>query len=418
MATTDAPITAAQAQAAFKQIFGDEFFAECPEEMGIQEDYSFERSDAVGESFVQAVRMTEEQGVTFRVAGQPAGAMNPSVGLLVQRFVILGSIQDFKSQIDVEVMMRALSSKQSFKEHVGLRMEAMRDSSVKHNEWSLLNGGQTVGTIASLSGSGTTRAYTMLATDWAGGFIAGSENMKLDAYDPTGVTKRNTNQEIQITSFDLDARVLNVSGNASDLTATLANDILFRKGENGVVWPGLFNILQATSGTINGLNVASFGLLRGANIAVNGQLAMSNLLQLSAKVAERGSSKAKLTARLSPRNFNILNTDLAAQRRYDGSYERTKGDNGFANLCFYSSNGEIVIKPSLFVKDGKLGLTDDAYWTRRGATDITFNIPGADGYFVLVPGQQTFEYRSFSLQGLLCTRPARSGVLTGLVVPN
>lgn len=422
-------ISPAEVQKNFKAIYGDDFLKACPVEKQLHDDFPFKAGDEPGEAFYQALRVTEEQGVTFRKGGSGAGKMRLPVPLKVDRASILGDIMEFRSRIDGEVMRRAMKSKQAFKEHVGLRMEAMRDSAIKHEEWTFLNGGRPVGVIASVSGSGATRTVTITDASYAEGFWSSSENMGFDILDSTSAslastpTKRNTSSSeavFSVAGYDQDAKTVTLTAtDAADWTGVVAGDCLWRAGSYLNESAGLIGITANQSAIINGLSAATYPFWRGIIKNVGGQLTMAHVLQMAARQSSRNGTKSKFTLRVSPKNFEVLNSDLAAARRYDGSYDRTKGTNGYGGIEFYSANGVITIKVHTFMKDGEAHFSDDTKVTRRGVADLDFQAPNATTgeYFLYVPDYDQVEYRATSQQGILNVRPVSSGLFTGLVVP-
>jgi hypothetical protein len=371
--------------------------------------------------------MTEEQGFTFRAGGSAAATMRPPVALKTEKATILGDVIEFRSRVDFEVMKRAMNSKQAFKNNVGLRMEAMRDSLVKHQEWSLLQGGRSVAAIASISGSGATRTVTLTAGSYAAGFLASSENMPLDIYDSTSATttsatKRNSSASTAVytvSAYDLDAGTLTlVADNSADWTGVVAGDLIWRTTSYTAECKGLLALTANQTATINGISATTYAAWRGIVDATGGTLSMARILRIAARQASRNGSKNKLTVRVSPTQFSVLNADLAAARRYDGSYSRTKGTNGYGAIEYFSPNGLIEVKTHLFMKDSEAHISDDSVVARRGVHDITFENPNGNGeYFLPLQDINAFEYRGASQQGLLNVRPASSALLTGLTVP-
>lgn len=419
-------ITPAQASGLFKQVYGDRFLKAAPVEKQLQEDFVFEAGDEPGEAFVESIRMTEEQGFTFRRGGTAADTMRPPVALKTEKASILGDILEFRSRIDFQTMQRAMNSKQAFKTHVGFRMEAMRDSVVKHQEWSLLQGGRAVAAIASISGSGVTRTVTLTAGSFAAGFLASSENMPLDIYDSTSATtttavKRNSSAataKYSVAAYDLDAGTLTLTADdANDWTGVVAGDLIWRATSYTNESPGLLGLTANQTATVNGISAATYAAWRGIVDSTGGTLSMARVLRLAAKQAARNGSKSKLTLRVSPLQFSVLNADLSAARRYDGSYNRTKGTNGYGAIEYFSPNGIIEVKTHLFMKDSEAHLSDDSHVARRGVHDITFEQPNGGEYFLVVPDINAFEYRGAVQNALLNVRPASSALLTGLTVP-
>lgn len=416
-------INPAQVTAMFKKVYGDEFLKITDVEDTAQQTISFDTEDEPGESFDQAIRMTNEQGFSFRAAGSAATQMNPAIAMKVEKATILGGIIDFRSRIDIEVMARAVTSKQAFKDHVGVRMEGMRDALKFHLEWTILQGGRDCGVISAIAagGGGAQKVITFTDASWCGAFWSNAENMPFDVYDPTLATKRNT-QAITVDSVDLDNKKVTLTGaEGAGAWATVAvNDVFYRLGSKGVEAPGILKLVANQTGVINNIDSSAYGLWRGVTKAVAGQLSFATVLQQDAKTAERGGKKASKKLWVSPRNFAVLNSDLSANRRYDGSYNRTKGDNGFGAIEYYSPTGVIQVEVHLFMKDGEALLFNPKKFSRKGPSDVTFNIKGAPNgqeMFLLVPDFQQYEYRGYSHQGVLCTAPAQNALMTGLVVP-
>src|SRR5690348_6200322 len=121
-------ISVTQVSAMFKEIYADKFLKASEVETSIQELIPYDPESAPGDEYVQAIQMTGEWGFTLRAAGGSGTSMNNAIPMKVERATAIGSIIDFQSVVEIEVMKRAMSSKQSFRYHVGLRMEGMRDS--------------------------------------------------------------------------------------------------------------------------------------------------------------------------------------------------------------------------------------------------------------------------------------------------
>lgn len=410
----------------FKAIYADDFLKATEVETTLQDLIKFDSGDAPGLDYEQAIQMTREWGYSFRAAGSAAPTMNPAVALKVEKATILGTIMDFRSAIEVETMKRALTSKQAFRNHVGLRMEAMRDTMTFLLEWNLIYGGAPVGIITGLpSGSSATYTVTITNASWCGGFWAGSENLPLDIYASDDSTKRNTSSStaaFRVQSYDLDARTVTlVADSSSDWGSVTSGDHIWLYGATAsTVFPGISTIIANQTSTINNISATTYAMWRGVQNTTSEQISMAGILQLDAKVAERsGGKKVAKKLLVSPRNYGLLNADLSGNRRYDGSYSRVKGDNGFGEIEYYSPSGLISVEAHKYVKDGDALLINPTHWKRVGPSDITFDSPaGSEGYFLLVPDKQQYEYRGYSHQGLLCDAPAANAIHTNLVVPS
>lgn len=426
----------------FKEIYGDEFTVACPEHRELLDTFSFRSGDEPGSVYKQAVRQTEEQGFTFRAGNSEAGTLRDPVALKIENASVLGSVLEFRSRVDVDVFGRALKSRQAFKDAVGLRQEAMRDSIMKHQEWSLLHGARPVGVIQAVNAgpNAVTKLVTVTAASFVDGFWAGSENMPFDIFTTESAavsvatqataTKRNTSSltaKYRVVSYDLDSRVVTLEADAAgDWAAVINGDCLWRvtdfvAGTGPVTSPGLLRLTEYQSGIVNGIDASAYGLWRGLVDATGGTITMSRLLKMVASLSKRSTGKRMFTARMGALTWEQVNSDLSALRKFDGSYERGKGYNGFSEIIFYSPNGEVRLRAHPFMRESEVHVCDDSTVTRRGPSDIRFTFDptggGQEQMYLLLENTNKYEFRSYSNQALLNIKPARSGIFTGLTVP-
>jgi hypothetical protein len=425
----------------FKEIYGDEFLVACPEHRECIDTFRFETADAPGKIYKQGIRMTEEQGFTFRAGGSEAGTLRDPVALHIENASILGSVLEFRSRVDIDVFEQAMTSKQAFKEAVGLRQEAQRDSIMKHLEWSLLQGGRTLGVITNVAAgsSATEKIVTISDATWVSGWWAGAENMPLDIFTTESTstsiatqataTKRNTSSataKFSVVSVNFTDKKVTLNADAAgDWASVVATDALWRvsefvAGTGSVVSPGLIRLSEFTSGTVNGIST-SYGLWKGIQNSSGGTITMSRILKTVAEMSNRSTGKRVFTVRLGSLSWEQVNSDLSAMRRYDGSYERTKGYNGFSEIVFYSPNGEMRLRAHPFMRESEVHISDDDTVTRRGPTDVRFTL-GPTGeqeqMYILRQDSNQYEFRAYSNQALLNVKPARSAIFTGLTVPS
>lgn len=406
-----------------KEIYGGELTKIVSAENLFIREYPMQDSEGPGLQYSEGIAMTMEQGFTGRDPGEDDTDMNDPVPLRIEKATVLGKILEFRSRITLELMMRSLSSKRAFKDGPGLRVEAMRDSTYKHLEWTCLWGTTPIGIVESIAaGSGASqKVLTLTNAEWSGGFWAGMENMPIDVYDVTGVTKRTANNtqttKAQVAVINSDTRAVTINfANSTDAGNVVVGDYLWRFNMKGKESMGLIPILLAQSGTVNGISATDYGLWRGVTSAVNGQINMSAFLNAAARTAERGQTKGEVKAWTGPGNFAVLNADMAATRRFDGSYSRKKGTNGFGEIEYASPTGIISLQTHTMMKNGYTVIFPKDKVKRVGPTDVTFEYQGRE-IFRLLENKNQFEYRAFSQQGVLVQAPARCAVLTGLTQP-
>lgn len=427
----------------FKEIYKDDFIVACPEHRELYDTYPFETGDEPGKIFKQAIRMTEEQGYTFRAGDSEAGTMRDPVALKVENAEMLGSVLEFRSRVDVDVFVRAVrAGKQAFKDAVGLRQEAQRDSIFKHMEWSLLQGARTLGVITNVAAgsSSAEKIVTISDATWVEAWWAGSENMPLDIFTTESTststttqataTKRNTSAstaKFKVVSVDFENKKLTLlADDAADWGSVIATDALWRVTDfvastGAITVPGLIRLSEIQSGTINGISATTYGLWRGRVNSDGGTMTMSRALKAVASMGNRSTGKKTFTMRTGPLTWESINGDLSALRKFDGSYERTKGYNGFSEIRFYSPHGELVVRSHPFMRESEVHIVDDSVITRRGPTDVIFNADPtgtSEVMYLLLQDTNKYEFRAYSNQGLLNMKPARSTIFTGLTVPS
>lgn len=152
MAAPPSTVDVPQLNANFKEIYGEEFVKMSMVDKQLQEDFAFKEGDAPGREFIEAVRMTEEQGFTFGKAGTAGKrVLNNAIAMKTERATVTGDIIEFKSEVNIEAILRGSNTKQAFRETVGAVQEAQRDSVLFHTEHTLLRGGIPVGQVAAVA---------------------------------------------------------------------------------------------------------------------------------------------------------------------------------------------------------------------------------------------------------------------------
>jgi hypothetical protein len=103
----------------------------------------------------------------------------------------------------------------------------------------------------------------------------------------------------------------------------------------------------------------------------------------------------------------------------DSSYSSREVVNGFDAIVFHSQNGKISVIAHKYVKEGEAFMLPLSECVRVGSTDVTFNIPGTQNgqVFQQSPTQAGYQFRVYSAQQLLFTRPASGVLLTGITYP-
>jgi len=428
-----------QLYANFKEIYGDKFLTMSPVDRQLYDAFPFEAGDEPGRAYYEAIRMTEEQGYTFNLQGTSNRTLNPSIALKTERASIIGNIMEFRSSVDMEAIKRGGSTKQAFRETIGIKQEGLRDSMLFHTEWTLLRGGTPCGTITALAadpaGNAARRLLTLSTTGYADAFWSNSENMPMDIYDTTsatlapGAVRRNTVtagtlNKFRVISWLPDTRQILVEADLNtDWTAVVANDRLWRTGAYLAEDLGMLTICGMSGQTVFGISQTVYGKWNSYRDVTGGPLTMSKIQRAIAGIRGRSAMKAAYTARMHPLQWEAVHNDLTALRRFDSSYKMSKADAGHSEIEFYSAAGTVKLISNVFMPLDSCIITDESTWSRRGVSDIDFNMPGAgaDGnpqMYVINQDQNVIQFRAYGQQGMFCNRLNRNAYLGNLDIPG
>jgi hypothetical protein len=403
----------------FKQRYGEVSRA-VPSFAELQKRIPFEQAARTGDFYNFPVKLRRSHGTTYAGGAShgTAFALNTPIPLTMKNAQVTGTEFVHQEDIAYGVLSAARSQGEAaFGSSLDEVVLDIREEAAYALEMALLYGGTSIAALASVSGASTTRDWTITNASWAPGLWAQGEGMKVDCYDATLTTKRNALADIDVTAVNADTRVVSVSGNATDLTACVATDVLVPKGAVGNWFNGVDKIVTNT-GSLFGIDAAAYTLWKGNSYsASSAKLTMGKLQAALTRAVVRGLME-DVTALVSTYSWTDMNNDLAALRRYqeDTKSEMTAGTN---SLKFYGSNGgtiEVVNHP--MVKAGEAFLLPTKRYKRVGSSDTTFQLPGVDGqepnFFQELESSAGVRLRCYWDQALISTMPAKSVKITAI----
>lgn len=402
----------------FKEIYGNDIKDLAPNTMKLSKRIGFEFATALGGKYHQPVDLTMEHGVTYAAANASNITLLDPVAGQMEDAQVEGAQVFARSRVDYEAMARANEAgKKAFAQATKHVVKRLTRAAGKRLELSTLHGRRGIGTLASVSGSGTTRAWVLTEARWSAAIWAGSKNMTLDVFAANySGSKVNSNAKVIITSVDIDNRTLNVSGNATDLTAIVAGMHLFPETASPAnEFAGISAIINNT-GTLFNISASTYELWKGHVVTSVGRPTMAAFLQGVRRAVELGLEDDMLAV-VSPKCFEVLNEDVAALRKYDSSYEVKEGVNGVENIKYHGQSGVLEIMPHLFQMDGQADLIAASEWKRIGAADLGFITRGRSGEEALIlelPNSPEAEMRCYFNGALFCEAPGHAVELTGL----
>lgn len=409
----------------FKMAYADQIQNLIPDESLLTRAIKFQGRDyLLGNQYNQPVIVRSEQGFTYSRPNNGTFALNPASSMKTQNAIVDGFIILEQSGISYEAVARS-DNVNSFRNAVDLVMGDAMESFGRRLEIALLYGQSPtgLGTIATSTNVNTTTTTLSFATgQWSAGLWTPLEGAGLDIYNSAG-TALNTGV-ITVASIDVVNKTITVTGSTSDITAIdNGTDVnggyprFYAGGTNGADEAVGLDKIMLNTGTLFGIDAATYSLWKANTYAVGGVLTLAKLQAGIAVAAARGLSE-DVEVYVNPSVWQSLSTEQVAYRMLDSSYSAKKVVNGFEALEFHSQNGKLSVMAHKYVKEGEAFLLPTKRAVRIGSSDISFNIPGTDNgqIFIQNPTTAGFTFRVFSQQSLLVTRPAVCIKFTGITL--
>lgn len=377
-------------------------------------------AERTGRKFLCPVALTLENGVTY--GDGTAFTYNDDVAAVYDEIELDSNPIVLKSRVSLAAANRMANKESTFITHMTLRSGNMKESLMKRYEIECLYGKTGLGIVGAKSAVNTTPdpdQVTITFTDatWAPGIWGGMEGAKLEARDPSNLlagtaTKQNSNADYTLVSVDVDNKQITISGNNTDLTDLAADDVIFFAGAYANSFHGIDFQLRNT-GSLFGIDAATYNLWKANSYAVSGQLTMSKVLKGVAKAVGKGGLSEDTVLLVSALTYEGLNSDMAALREFDSSYGSEKAENGFQAITYNSQAGKIKIVAHPFVKEGEAFLVPEKGIKRVGASEIQFGF-GDGEYFEKLEGSAGYQLLAQGDWCILIEKPARCVKYTGI----
>lgn len=390
-----------------------------------------------GKHYEQPVVLTGEQGFTYSLDTQNAYDLNDSIGMAMQSAVVPGADIVLDSTVGYNQAARASHSQTSFKTVMSTKFENMLKSSSHRLEIAMLYGQGNIG-VAPLQDVGTpttSLTFTVSTATWATGIWSGAENANIVFSYVADNTAVDSLKSYKISAVDVDLRKITVvagtagtPGSISALeTAIEANalNVNFYGSVSGSAgtfayaeMAGLKKIMTNT-GSLFGIDAAVYDLWRGNSVTTSGQLTMAKVLSAVAKPVQRGLEE-DVVCLVNPATWADMASNLAALRRFDGSYSKSKAANGSEQLEYVSQNGTIKIISYNIVKEGDCFIFPVSKAMRIGARELSLNDPTrpSEEIFFTIPGKAGVGLRAYTNQAIFIEAPAQTVYISGIVNSN
>lgn len=424
----------------FKEVYGDNIVEAWSFMAKLARKVNFVSQELRNGNFYhQPVDVQFEQGISIAAAGSVPGSsggpvfFNPTAGQM-QDAQLAGAQLIGRSQVSYEAIARSANSKAAFKQATQFVVRRLSQAILKRLEIQLLHGKRGIGIIQSLAAETGSGPYSSVLTisdaSWSTGIWAGMVGAYIDVYQSDLTTIRQAANKNNGSTQSCVVSAVDTANKTVTLTYTtarsgwVAGDVLFfagtAAGDSTVAneMAGLDAILNvsASSSTFQNINPATHDLWRGNQYSAStGVLSFPKLLEAAGVTASYGLMD-ELTAVLSPRAFEVLNSDVAALRQYDVSYAPAKAENGSSKLVFNGQTGGIEVMPHPFQKDGLVHMFCANEALRVGASDISFiTRQGSEDKLILESSTvAASEMRAYSNQALFISQPRHTVVMSGV----
>ncbi len=443
-ASTDVYTDPADLAGMLKPVFGELQWL-LPDDVLCQKLFPFNTANAVGKDFEEPVQVQTSWGVTYAGSAADVVALTDSVPSKTVNAVVTPFLTILGDKVSYGQFDRGDGGgKKSFMAtgaYIGknLAMQIRRLLEI-----SILTGQSGIMEIESYATNvvATGRAL-VTAASLRTGILALLEGAKLDILDAAVTTTiangaAGDSAGIKVLAVDIDARTIDftavptLDGSATPVVPA-AGQIFFVHGANISVsatgnymeMVGLRKQVGATTGTIFGINKATYMAYRGNTVTSAGPISAGLLTKCASKAINRG-FQGEMVALLSPLSWGELNSRNIAQQVFDQSYKPSKAEEGTdaivvrgngVTIKVYShammADGEFLLLPKDSIK--RIGSSYENSTEENGGTDISFMIPGTSQKFVQpIPGYNAVKVECRSDQAVYLQKPAWSVLATGV----
>lgn len=409
----------------FKEAYGPDVNNLIPESAKITKMVNFvPRDKETGNLYHQPVIVSNEHGVTYATVDAGAFALNTAISMQMKDAQIAGAQILLRSSLSYDAASRASNNVKAFMKATELMVQNMMESGTDRLETACLYGASGLATCSSSVNTNATTTVVQISTaSWATGIWLGKETCKIQFYNGSSLISSSTDSIFTISVVDVANRKLTVTGTATGITALDADlagagagvTKIFFNGAKGNEMSGLDTIITNTGQLFN-VDAAAYNLWKGNTYsAASAALTMGKILSAASLAVQRGLNE-KATVFMNPDTWTNVASDLAALRKFDGSYRREKAENGVESISFYHQNGELELVGWNKVKEGEAFIIPMKRVRRLGSTDFTFKTPGReDEIFLHLADNAGYELRLYTDQAIFLETPARATKITGIV---
>lgn len=422
--------TTATLDGLFKTVYGEGPVKVIPEISIIQKQVKFKESQKIGKSYEFPVILSSEAGVTYLAAGAGVQTLNDAIAAQLKNATVDANQIIIRGQMDYEAAAKATGSEKAFKGATELLVENLMETGSKRLEMAFLYGHSATGlgtADSSANASATSTVVTMLAAGWAPGIWAGSENSVVNFYKASDNTlvSSSTDANFTISTVNFADRKITFAGTATGISAL---DTALAAGDCYIQWKGTktgtttwvepvgIDKIITNSGSLFGIDAATYALWAGSSYAVGGALTVAKVLGGISLPVSKGGLMEEVDVLVSPKTFIGLSSTMTDLRRQNGGQKEITGIGGFEAITLMGPGFKMNLVCHAMVKEGEAFAVPFKRFKRIGSQEFSFQTPGREGeMFLHIPDKNAYELRLYGAQALVCEAPAKCVKYTGIV---
>jgi hypothetical protein len=411
--------TSTQSQLA-KRVYGDNFEKLPFNATLISDRAPFSDKFKLGETYRWMMEVAMEHGATYNGTGSSEATLNAAIVGVNQQAEVNAYEMFMRTRVITRAFEEAVSKGDAAYENLTKqRLMALQTGLEFRREHSFLYGQEGLFKVDSVD----TGVITIDPETWCPTLAIRLINSILEAFDGQTSSETQHDGDLTVTAVDLDAKTITVSGTSSSV---VADDWLYFKGARTASafneMMGLHKLMTTTSGTVQGIALATYPWVKPNVSSSFGRPTMLLVLKAMRKlvgrntIASKKDDKQNTTLFTPSPMYEILNSDLMSSRRFDGSYNRSKGTSGVETIEYYGQTGvtELMVHPLLRDSDALAIGPNNLF--RVGVHDLKFNT-GPDGnsdLWTQVADKNTYEARASFIEQIALFAPGRTVALTGI----
>jgi hypothetical protein len=414
--------------------------------VGLEHCFPFEAKKKIGRNITVPIVASAENGVSKGASGTKITFRDSSTGAVPEAtitpneiFVTSGLLSSTLSQSAAEGAQAVKSAskvsvKSNIKSHwrfleqdVWYGQDANKLGRIAYTATTFrgasisASGGGTVGGITFTAGVNTSSKHVLIEpADQSIGIWLGSEGMEVEQCLANGTVANlaaggSANAYGKVVSVDLDNGVIELDFVPVVASGIGSHHLRLRADSTANEMVGFKKIMQNT-GTLFGLAVADYSLMRGTTRAAGSKKLSWKFLKRALVLACGKGAEGTIDVTVSFEGWDNLLEDLEALRSLDQSYNPSKLEAGAKEISFTYLNGMVKVRPSRFIRRSDAFGILQGLGHRYGAADVGLKVPGVDKDVLTVPmiDDNEFKYRSYSSSAIFCDAPAQCFYISGI----